>query len=104
MFDPTSRYAEVETATLAGADGGAAIVYKRRRFIPAPGDGATVAEHRVGEGERLDTITALYLGDPTQFWRICDANGAVRPDELIETVGKRLRITLPEGVPGPDDA
>ena len=52
------------------------------------------------EGERLDNIAAQYLGDPEQFWRICDANGAMRPDELTETVGRRLRITLPEGIPG----
>jgi hypothetical protein len=94
MFDPASRYADVETATLAGADGAPDVVYKRRRFIPAPGDGATVAEHRVSEGERLDTVAALYLGDPTQFWRICDANLALHPREL-EEVGRALRIALP---------
>jgi hypothetical protein len=33
-------------------------------------------------------------------WRLCDANGAMRPDELTETPGRRLRITLPEGIPG----
>ena len=26
---------------------------------------------------------------------------AMRPDELTETLGWRLRITLPEGIPGP---
>ena len=30
----------------------------------------------------------------------CDANGAMQPDELTETVGRRLRITLPEGITG----
>ena len=39
---------------------------------------------------------------PRQFWRVCDANAAMRPDELTETIGRRLRITLPEGIPGPD--
>jgi hypothetical protein len=33
------------------------------------------------------------------FWRICDANGAMQPEELTQTVGRRLRITLPEGIP-----
>ena len=56
------------------------------------------SEHMVTEGERLDNITAQYLGDPEQFWRVCDANGAMRPDELTETIGRRLRITLPEGI------
>ena len=45
-----------------------------------------------------------YLGDPLQYWRICDANGAMRPDELTDTAGRRLRITLPEGIPGARDA
>ena len=29
-----------------------------------------------------------------------DANGVVDPRELTDPVGVRLRITLPEGVPG----
>ena len=57
-------------------------------------------EHTSSQGERLDNIAAQYLGDPEQFWRLCDANGALRPGELTETVGRRLRITLPEGIPG----
>jgi hypothetical protein len=57
--------------------------------------------HTVTEGERLDNITARYLGDPEQFWRVCDANNAMRPEELTETIGRKLRITLPEGITGP---
>ena len=44
--------------------------------------------------------SAQYLGDPEQFWRLCDANRALRPQELTDTIGKKLRITLPEGIPG----
>ena len=54
----------------------------------------------VTEGDRLDNITAAHLGDPEQFWRICDANRAMRPDELTRGLGRRLRITLPDGIPG----
>jgi hypothetical protein len=57
-------------------------------------------EHVVVQGDRLDNITARYLSDPEQFWRVCDANAAMRPDELTEEPGRRLRITLPEGLPG----
>jgi hypothetical protein len=28
----------------------------------------------------------------------------MRPDELVEEAGRRLRITLPEGIPGVTDA
>jgi hypothetical protein len=99
LFPPTSRYHGLETATIEDADG-RMTVFVRRRFVPSPERFATVKEHVVTEGERLDNITALHLGDPEQFWRVCDANAAMRPDELTETVGRRLRITLPEGVPG----
>jgi hypothetical protein len=61
-------------------------------------------EHSVAQGDRLDSISARYLGDPEQFWLICDANGAIRPEELTETIGRRLRITLPAGVPQASNA
>ena len=98
-FPPTSRYHGVETATLIAADG-TAIVYLRRRFAPPPDRLTVVQEHAVVDGDRLDNLAAQYLGDPEQFWRLCDANGAMRPDELTETPGRRLRIALPDGMPG----
>ena len=98
MFAITSRYHSIATAELEMADG-KKIVYLRRRFLPSPAAFALLLEHTVVQGDRLDNITARYLGDPEQFWRVCDANGAIRPEELIETVGRRLRITLPEGIP-----
>ena len=103
IFPVTSRYSSVETATLEGADG-ETIVYVRRRFVPPPERFELLQEHVVTQGERLDNITAQYLGDPEAFWRVCDANNAMRPDELTETVGRRLRITLPEGIPGQPNA
>ena len=39
------------------------------------------------QGERLDNIAAAFLGDPELFWRLSDANGAMRPEELVQTVG-----------------
>ena len=99
MFAITSRYYNIKTAEYEAADG-KRVVYLRRRFVPPPTAFALLVEHTVTEGERLDNITAQYLGDPEQFWRVCDANGAIRPEELTETVGRRLRITLPEGIPG----
>ncbi len=101
-FGPTSRYALTEIATHTDADG-RETTYLRRRFLPQPEDLAPLQTHVVAEGERLDNVTADYLGDPEQFWRIADANRAMRPDDLI-TVGRVLRITLPEGVPGAGDA
>src|SRR5262249_54821545 len=86
MFPPTSRYYGLETTALDMPDG-TTIIYVRRRFLPQPDRFALLQEHVVTQGERLDNITAQYLGDPEQFWRVCDANAAMRPDELTETIG-----------------
>lgn len=99
MFEPTSRYYEVETVKVTEIDPDGqerVIAYKRRRFLPAPGTGVTLAEHTVTEGERLDNITARYLADPTQFWRVCDANTVLAPNELTAEVGRVIRVALPE--------
>jgi hypothetical protein len=96
----TSRYFGVAMAALV-LPGGKTVVYLRRRFVPAPERFQLLQFHSVTEGERLDNITARYLADPEQFWRICDANNAMRPEELTETVGRQIRITLPEGITGP---
>jgi hypothetical protein len=103
VFAVTSRYHDVETATLEVAEG-KTILYLRRRFIPPPERFELLQEHTVTQGDRLDNVTALYLGDPEAFWRVCDANNAMRPDELTETIGRKLRITLPEGIPGQPNA
>ncbi len=102
-FPPTSRYHGIETAQLTMADG-RIIVYIRRRFVPPPERFVLVQEHTVAQGDRLDNITARYLGDSEQFWRVCDANGVLRPEELTEALGYRIRITLPEGIAGSSGA
>jgi hypothetical protein len=99
LFPANSRYQGVDTATLTTSDG-RVVAYVRRRFIPPPTQFKLLQEHTVVQGERLDNITAKYLGDPEQFWRIADANGAMRPEELTEIVGSTLRITLPQGIGG----
>lgn len=99
LFPPASRYYGLSITSLETPEG-RTVVYLSRRFVPPPENFATVQEHAVTAGERLDHLAARYLGDPEQFWRLCDANGAVRPDALTETLGRRLRITLPEGIPG----
>jgi hypothetical protein len=102
-FPPNSRYHASETARLVGPDG-RPIVYLRRRFVPSPEEFSVLQEHIVTEGERIDGIAARYLGDPEQFWRICDASGAMRPEELTENPGTVVRIALPHGVNGAPDA
>ena len=102
-FPPTSRYYGIETATIELREGKTSA-YLRRRFVPQPERFTTLQEHVVVQGDRIDNIAARYLGDPLQFWRVCDANRAMRPAELTEEPGRRLRIALPEGIPGTPNA
>jgi hypothetical protein len=101
-FAPGSRYHDVEVATLELPDD-RRIAYVRRRFVPPPTSFALLREHVVRPGDRLDTVAALHLGDPEQYWRIADANGAIAPERLTDAPGRRLRITLAAGVPGAEE-
>jgi len=102
-FPPTSRYYGIATNTMQTVED-RTVIYLLRRFVPSPEKFTLLQRHVVAETDRLDNITAKYFHDPEQFWRICDANGAMRPDELMETIGRELRITLPEGIPGNPNA
>ena len=100
-FPTDSRYHGSATLTYVTPDG-QRITYLARRLVPQPGapNFSTMAQHTVRQGDRLDLLAAKYLGDPLMFWLLCDANGAVRPDALVETPGAVLNIAMPQGVPG----
>lgn len=93
MFFRGSRYETVAEAELTAADG-RVIRYKRVRFIP---ETRAVLSRQVGQGDRLDLISYQVYRDPEEFWRICDANLALGPDELVEEPGRRLLIPIPMG-------
>ena len=102
-FLPTSRYYGIDTAEVTLPDGTKAV-YVRQRLLPSPDRFALLREHIVKKGERIDNVAAAYLNDPEQYWRVCDANGAMKPEDLVQSPGRALRITLPEGIPGPSRA
>ena len=93
MFEPESRYAEVDEATRE-QPGGREVAYKRRRFIPNRQEGPGLAEAKLEASDRLDHVAAETLGDPRQYWRICDANGVMNPREIDEERGVQLTIPV----------
>ncbi len=101
---PGSRYAGLPVRAYDAGDGEPPIAYLARRLVPRAETLATLGEHVVEEGDRLDLIAARWYGDPELWWRIADANPCAHPDELTATVGRWLRITAPEGMPGVPDA
>src|SRR5262245_30749502 len=96
MFDQTSRYATKPLATHTRADG-SEVRYVKRRFCPKGEELQTLVEVVVQDGDRLDLLTARTLGDPLQFWRVCDANNALHPGDLLEPnrVGETVRVPIP---------
>ncbi|MFM0225684.1 LysM domain-containing protein [Paraburkholderia dipogonis] len=97
-YAPNSRYYTTETTEFVQPDF-TRVVYLRRRFVPDPSRFVTMQEYRVMEGDHIDRMAAAVLGDPQQFWRLPDANGDLDARDL-EEVGRRIRLTLPDGMGG----
>lgn len=95
MFEQNSRYYKIETASLIDPSG-REVAYKRRRFVPRAEDLQTLANVTVVQADRLDLISARTLGDPEQFWRICDASDAMNPPDLMAEPGKTVRVPIPQ--------
>ena len=97
-FVPQSRYSGVPLALLQRRPDELGGVYVRRRFMPAPNGLTIAARHVVSALDRPDLLGAKYLGDPLLYWRIADANAVVDPNEMTDTLGRRVVIPLPAGM------
>jgi hypothetical protein len=91
MFARGSRYEGVADASWVDP-AGREIVYKRLRLVPPPGP--AVQGYVVARGDRLDLIAFRFYRDPEQFWRLCDGNRAMRPDDLVAEPGRQLIVPL----------
>ena len=92
MFFKGSRYAKVPRLTYVDASG-RAVTYTARRLIP---DTPAVAGHRVVEGDRLDRVAWDQFRDAERYWRVCDANEVMWPDDVLEE-GTIVDIPTAEG-------
>lgn len=88
MFFKGSRYENVETDRFTTA-AGQVVRFKRVRLIP---ETAAQLAVMVNQGERLDHIAQRVYQDPELFWRICDANLALWPDDLVAEPGRVIKI------------
>ena len=91
MLDSDSRYYGLPQVTHVSADG-REIVYVTRRFLPRASELTPLGRVVVAERDRLDQIAARLLGDPLQYWAICDANEAMNPEALVDEPGAVLTI------------
>jgi hypothetical protein len=88
MFFKGSRYERVADAEVQD-ERERVVRYKKVRFIP---ETQARMGHVLNQGERLDLIAHRYYQDPERFWRICDANRAMWPDELVAEAGEVVLI------------
>jgi hypothetical protein len=94
VLTATSRYAGLEVLVLE-LEPGRAIPYLSRRFVPSSTSLPLLQETTTTQGDRLDLIATRTIGDPEQYWRICDANDAMNPVDLVSEPGRRLRVPVP---------
>jgi len=104
MFDPSSRYFNLKDKKYKikkqnnmgsnRANEEITITYKERRFIPIVKEMNILKEITTVAGDRLDNISSQIIGDPEQFWQICDTNEVMHPLELTDEPGKIIRIGL----------
>jgi hypothetical protein len=93
MFFKGSRYENVATDSITNTQG-QVIRFKKVRFIPdTPARAAVV----VSQGERLDHIAQRIYQDSESFWRICDANLALWPPDLVAEPGRIIKVPPAEG-------
>ena len=90
MFTSTSRYARVAEAIYADRFG---QLHPYTLLRPFPPEAPLRQQHVLTDGERLDLVAYRFYGDPEQFWRICDGNRVLRPED-VEFAGRRLLIPL----------
>lgn len=99
MFDHSSRYYGIDTASYPLPDG-QIIAYARRRFLPQGESLQVLAEIMVTPDDRIDLIASRVYGDPLAFWRLCDANNAMDPLDMMADAAadptRRLRAALPQ--------
>lgn len=102
-FSASSRYKAIETATIEDHNG-EPVAYVKRRIIPAADRFFFLQKHYIKEGERPDLLAHKYFSDAERFWQIADANLVLDADELTDTPGNSIQITLPNGIPGNSNA
>jgi hypothetical protein len=91
MFGRSSRYYALDNSLYQDKDGHH-ILYKQRRFLPQGSALPLLTVVTAQPGDRLDLIASRTIGVADQFWRICDANNAMNPFDLLEESDGILRI------------
>lgn len=96
--NPNSRYYGNGTEQIT-LPNGTVVAYLSRRIIPQMSIYTQMQNYSVVSGDRLDNLAARFIGDPTLFWMIADANGVSDADSLTAEPGKVILIPLVSSIP-----
>lgn len=91
MFQPNSRYFSLADKKFV-TEQGVEVTYKARRFLPKAGNLTTQGQVSVVDQDRMDRIAERSIADPLAYWRICDVNNAMNPNDLIKKPGHILAV------------
>ena len=87
MFLETSRYFRQKQVTVVANKGTTVNVVKLRRLPKVNGKPTAIEEN-----DRLDIIAQRQYQNPTQFWRVADANTELEANNLVQEVGRIIQI------------
>jgi hypothetical protein len=81
LYAKTSRYVLHASLVDATDERGRRVKRVGRATRPALTE---LGEHIRRDGQRLDHLANYYLRDPHGFWKICELNDVLLPDQLAE--------------------
>ncbi len=87
MFLESSRYHKVAQTKVITKDGQAIKALKLRRLPIVNSTNIAVKQH-----DRLDIMAQQTFANPTQFWRIADANTELQANDLVKEPGHIIKI------------
>jgi hypothetical protein len=102
-YTPNSRYYGLTVRKRTNA-AGMSETFVARRIIPAMARYRALDRHRTDGDERIENLSADYLGDSELYWRICDANGDEDPGLSAQPIGRLITIPLPLEIADDGDA
>jgi len=80
MFDKKSRYYNLKPYQVTDNRGRKVVVFP----VPDVPRQSLLGRHLVKQGQRIDHLAYKYLDEPAGFWRICEVNNVMLPEQLSE--------------------
>lgn len=96
MTDPQSRYARTPVTQYTTPEGRRVACFSPR-LVPLGRTLPVLGTIEITPLDRIDRLAARALGDPRQFWRLCDANDVIDPIAFAQAPGD---VIVPEPEPG----